>query len=116
VSIYNSAYSKKRTKSDPAFRARNVAAATAWAKANPEKRSKIAIRRNQKEKADAPEKVRARGLVNQRVRFARIPKASTLLCVECGGVACHYHHHNGYYFESRYDVVPVCVKCHKKLG
>lgn len=99
---------------DPEYVKKRSKQSSDWAKRNPEKRSLIAIRRNKKELANHPEKVRARALVNQRVRFGRIPKASDLKCLHCENTAAHYHHHKGYGFEHRYDVVPVCVKCHRK--
>jgi uncharacterized protein YaiL (DUF2058 family) len=116
VSTYNSVYSKERFSSDPIFRQKRIEAAAAWSSANPEKRAEIAKRRNQKEQRDSPEKIKARALVNQRIRFGRMPKASSLACVECGGIAAHYHHYKGYAFENRYDVQPVCSSCHKLLG
>ena len=99
---------------DPEYVARRSKKSAEWAKRNPEKRSAIAIRRNKKELEKCPEKVRARALVNQRVRFGRMPKASSLKCSHCEQMAAHYHHHNGYAFQNRYDVVPVCVRCHRE--
>jgi len=116
VSAYNSTYTKNRFSSDPVFRAKTIAAAAAWSAANPEKRAVIAKKRNQKDRENHPEKVKARALINQRVRFGRMPKASSLACVECGKIAAHYHHYKGYAFENRYDVQPVCSSCHKILG
>jgi hypothetical protein len=115
VAIYNSAYSKNRYANDPEYRAITIKRAEEWMKNNPEKRSKIAIRRNKKEAARNPEKIKCRALVNQRVRFGRMPRASSLDCSNCGDKAAHYHHHKGYDFENRYEVVPVCVSCHKIL-
>jgi len=115
IGAYNSKYSKERLARDPEFREKKNSAAIQWAQNNPEKRSAIAIRRNEKELSVSPEKVRARALVNQRVRFGRTLRASDCACSECGKQAAHYHHHNGYSFEFRYDVVPVCAECHKRL-
>lgn len=106
----------KKVIADPVWRAKSIAASRKWQKENPEKRSAIAIRRNKKEMLVAPEKVRARALVNQKVRFGRMPRASDLSCEYCGEKAKHYHHHKGYAFEHRYDVVPVCFSCHKNVG
>jgi hypothetical protein len=99
---------------DPEYVQKRSKKASAWAKNNPEKRSKIAIRRNKKAMANHPQKVMARALVNQRVRFGRMPRASDLKCSHCENIAAHYHHHKGYEFKHRYDVVPVCVKCHQE--
>lgn len=114
-SIAFAEWRKRRISQDPDYRQKEVARATKWARDNPEARAKIAKRRNQKAQEGSPEKVRARALVNQRVRFGRIPKASSLCCVVCNSTAAHYHHHLGYEFEHRYDVVPVCHVCHKIL-
>jgi hypothetical protein len=102
--------------SDPAWKAKRCQNSVQWAENNPEKRSIIAAQRNKREKEKFPERVRCRALVNQRVRFGRMPKASSLMCVYCQSSAAHYHHHKGYSFESRYDVVPVCVACHEQVG
>ena len=101
---------------DEKWRNKRIEQSVIWAKNNPEKRSAIAIRRNHKEKALRPEVVKCRALVNQRVRFGRMPRAKDLSCFRCGKEAAHYHHHNGYAFENRYDVVPVCHACHQILG
>jgi len=116
ISVYNSQYSKTRIITDDDFRAKKNALSAEWARNNPEKRSIVALRRNKKEMENCPEKVRARGLVNQRVRFGRMPRASSISCCECGEPARHYHHHLGYAFEHRYDVLPVCAKCHTNIG
>lgn len=97
---------------DSEWRQMRTSLSTQWAKKNPSKRAEIARRRNIRELSKSPEAVRARALVNQRVRFGRMPRAQTLDCVYCGQRAQHYHHHKGYAFEFRYDVVPVCAKCH----
>ena len=112
VSQYNTSYHRKRWDSDEAFREKTKEAAKDWTKNNPEKRAVIAKKRNQKAFAKDPLKIRARALVNQKVRFGRIPKASSLKCHCCGIQAKHYHHHNGYGFENRYDVTPLCTSCH----
>lgn len=110
---YNKQYHKSRWQGDEGFRLKAIANALKWSAENPEKRAIIAKKRNEKAFNAAPEKMLARALVNQRVRFGRMPRASSLECVECGNVAAHYHHHNGYDFKNRYDVVPVCAQCHK---
>jgi hypothetical protein len=52
------------------------------------------------------------------VRYGRIPRASTLPCVDCGHVWTpgerrhEYDHHLGYAPEHRLDVQPVCTTCH----
>jgi hypothetical protein len=112
ISEYNRAYSQARMKSDPVFRARRAAQASQWAKDNPEKRSVIATRRNAKAWASDPLRMMARSCIAQQVKRGNRPAASSLTCA-CGEPAAHYHHHNGYEVAHRYDVVPVCVPCHK---
>jgi len=113
---YAKSYHVKRCEIDPSYKERSNRRASAWAKRNPEKRALIARKRNLREKDLCPEKVKARALVNQRVRFKRMPKASSLNCFSCGKQAKHYHHHMGYEWENRYNVVPVCLACHANLG
>ncbi len=116
MNIYNKNYISNRMKCDSVFRAKKLKQALDWSIKNPEKRAIIAKKRNQKERKNNPDKIKARSLVNHRVRFGRMAKASSLKCVKCNLSAKHYHHHNGYSFEFRYDVVPVCVKCHVIMG
>jgi hypothetical protein len=106
----------ERWATDPEYRSKRLAITTQWAKDNPEKRAVIAKKRNQKAKKDSPDKVKARALLNQRVRFGRMPRASDCKCTHCENQAAHYHHYLGYAFEHRYDVQPVCIECHKTLG
>lgn len=109
-------YYSNRWANDRVFRFKKIQQSTEWARKNPEKRSVIAKRRNQKALAQNPSAVNCRALVNQRVRFGRMPKACSQSCVKCGSQAAHYHHYNGYEFAHRYDVEPVCAPCHKLLG
>ena len=110
---YHREYCKKRAEIDSDFKKKRIEQAVEWSKKNKEKRSRIAIARNKRELALFPEKVRARALVNQRVRFGRMPHASSLQCEKCGNSAHHYHHHKGYVKPHVYDVVPLCRTCHK---
>lgn len=112
ASLYNKEYHAARFSSDLDFRKRKLENAKQWSKNNPEKRAAIAKRRNLKEKQVSPDKVKCRALVNQRVRFGRIPKAKELRCEHCGRQAAHYHHYLGYSFEHRYSVIPLCTTCH----
>jgi hypothetical protein len=105
-------YCRKRSEKDPAFRQQRIDNATRWTAENPAKRAIIAKARNKRETVLYPEKVIARALINQRVRFGRMPKASSLIC-KCGNPAHHYHHHLGYAHEHRYNVVAICRTCHK---
>jgi len=113
--IYYKKYYEKRYANDEKFRQKKKEYSIKWAFSNPEKRARIARQRNIRAIEKCPEKIKARALINQRVRFKRMPRASDLLCFRCGNKAKHYHHHNGYSFEFRYDVVPVCIACHNKL-
>ena len=49
------------------------------------------------------------------VDSGKLPRPDTLICHYCGNPAIQYHHHNGYDKEHRFDVVPVCCKCHKHI-
>ena len=60
--------------------------------------------------------VAARAAVRWAVQLGRIPRASDLVCTDCGGPARHYDHHLGYAKEHRLDVQPVCTKCHGIRG
>lgn len=113
INEYMRSYHKKRNVLDPEFKKKKNCRAMLWAKNNPEKRAKIAKARNEKAKLKNPEKISCRQLINQKVRFGRIPKASDLKCFSCENQAKHYHHHKGYSFENRYDVIPLCTQCHK---
>lgn len=115
VSEYNHNYAMDRWENDSNFRERKKQIALEWVSKNPEKRAVIARNRNKKALLENPEKVKARALVNQRVRFKRIPRASELTCCNCGAQAKQYHHHMGYDWENRYNVIPVCVPCHNIL-
>ena len=112
ISVYNHKYHTKRWAEDADFRARVCAQSLKWTKDNPEARAVIAARRNKREMLLFPERVRCRALVNQRVRHGRMPRACDQKCVKCSAQAAHYHHHLGYSFEHRYDVIPLCVACH----
>lgn len=113
VRLYEKTYQKTRYATDASFREKIKLRSKVWVKNNPEKRAIIAKKRNMKALQNSPEAVRCRALVNQRVRFKRMPRASSLLCSVCGNKAAHYHHHKGYSFQHRYDVIPVCIPCHK---
>lgn len=62
-----------------------------------------------------PEKVNARIAVNLAVRRKDLPRADSLLCIQCGERAKEYHHHKGYAEEHWFDVVPTCKVCHPQL-
>lgn len=61
-----------------------------------------------------PEKVRTRSALSYAVKTGKLPKPNTFQCVFCPEQAQQYHHHNGYAPKHRFDVVPVCLKCHKE--
>jgi hypothetical protein len=53
------------------------------------------------------EKNRAREAVRD-----KFPSASTKMCLHCGKQAKDWHHHRGYDRAHRFDVIPLCKKCH----
>lgn len=58
----------------------------------------------------------ANGSMGYRVQTGQIPPADVLNCAFCGappdGSRRHWHHLQGYAFEKRRRVVPLCVRCH----
>lgn len=59
-----------------------------------------------------PAKKKVNNKINQLVRMGRMPRVSTLRCIECNEQAQEYHHHNGYGEAHQLDVVPLCRHCH----
>lgn len=64
---------------------------------------------------------RRRGIVKNRHKFRarqaardKHGPASKKLCVHCGSQAHGWHHHKGYDWEHRLDVIPLCWPCHNK--
>src|SRR5262245_8307460 len=93
-------------------RERRKASNKRWRKANPQKVSVIAKRKYQKKKQEHPEKFLCWQAVGSHVRRGKIPRPDTLPCAFCGERAEHYHHWNGYAFENRLKVIPLCRPCH----
>jgi hypothetical protein len=66
------------------------------------------------------EKLRARALVNLRVKTGKLPSPNELPCADCGhrwvpGERRHeYDHPRGYVGAAKLDVEPVCTLCHAK--
>jgi hypothetical protein len=63
-------------------------------------------------RSDHPEQWQAGNAVRNAVRRKRMPAASSLNCDHCGNPAKGYHHYMGYAVEHRFDVIPLCAKCH----
>ena len=76
-----------------------------WNRQNPEKARRAVIDHKKRH----PDRARARQLVIQKKRAGRIPPASDLQCVDCGGKANSYHHED---YSKPLDVVPLCHRCH----
>ena len=55
----------------------------------------------------------AKQAVASAVKRGAMPKASTLACRDCGGNAKEYHHES-YTPDKWYDVVALCVPCHRR--
>lgn len=102
-----------------------------WAKRNPQKVKEIKFRCLQnmtedqiekfnqcriksakKQRQKFSDKYKARNKVNNAVAKQKIPKVSTLQCINCGSQASQYHHHKGYDEKHWLDVVPMCIPCH----
>ncbi len=90
-------------------REQRSAARAAYRAAHPEKDRAVDKRRRERQ----PDKIKARKAVQHEVRAGRFPRADTMVCEHCGeALAAHWHHHNGYGFEHRLDVIAVCKECH----
>jgi hypothetical protein len=61
----------------------------------------------------------ARSRINSDVEMGIRPNPNDLYCAICGHKGDdkrhEYHHHMGYEAEHHYDVLPVCVNCHKNI-
>ena len=58
--------------------------------------------------------IKARSKVNHMVEGGKLPRVSTLLCMDCGIQAQQYDHYKGYEPENWLDIQPVCSKCSDK--
>jgi hypothetical protein len=58
------------------------------------------------------QKVRARTAVNNAVRAGKMPRASELMCADCGNPADQYDHIGGYEKDNYLNVEAVCTTCH----
>jgi len=61
-----------------------------------------------------PNAVKARMSVNNAVKTGKLPRPDDFQC-SCGNQAHEYHHHLGYEPEHWFDVIAVCVPCHKNF-
>lgn len=61
-----------------------------------------------------PDKANAHSAVYYAIKKGKIPSVRSLICSFCTSPATHYHHHRGYSWEYRLDVIPVCEICHRK--
>ncbi len=64
--------------------------------------------------ANHPGHWRAKNAVSHAIRAGKLPRADSLLCMNCFEQAKDYHHPN-YKPENWLKVFPVCKKCHRKL-
>lgn len=71
-------------------------------------------RRNKKYRVKYPLKIKAANAVNNAIRNGRLPEPESKQC-HCGNQASHYHHNLGYAPKHWFDVIPVCVSCHRKI-
>lgn len=95
---------REKYRTDPVFKARMIKEETEW-KARQDALPLFAELVKLKKAA--------RRCVHSAVRRGRLPRVTTLICVECGErQAEHYHHYKGYAVEHRLDVVAVCARCH----
>ena len=104
-------YYLDRCERDPSYRERKVKQAKSWLSANKPKRRLIEDRYHKRD----PLRYKAKQAVAQKVYREQWPAAAELFCAICGSKADHYHHHFGYEQQHWYDVIPICVPCHKKV-
>jgi len=64
--------------------------------------------------AHYPNHQKAKNAVNHAIRAGRLPRPDTQRCYYCTNPAQEYHHWRGCEKEHWLDVVPACIKCHKK--
>lgn len=77
------------------------------------KGKKAQRRRTSRYENKNPHKIKARTEVKKAIINNKLPHPTTLQC-SCGEQAQQYHHHKGYSPEYWLDVVPICIKCHRK--
>ncbi len=61
-----------------------------------------------------PERIQAKNAVNHKIEKGQILPVKNYKC-NCGENAQHYHHYKGYAKENWFDIIPICVPCHKYL-
>lgn len=61
-----------------------------------------------------PEFIKAKNAVNNTITAGKFPRLDSLQCNYCPVQAKQYHHYKGYAPEHWFDVIPVCIPCHKK--
>lgn len=61
-----------------------------------------------------PERQKAMDAVNNAIKNGKLPHVNTQLCYYCPNPAQQYHHWS-YLPEYWLDVVPICIKCHRKI-
>lgn len=70
-------------------------------------------RRQRTQEQNHPDRTRARRRVTMAVYRGSMPSAKTLRCVSCAKPAKEYHHYLGYAPEHWYNVIPLCLLCHR---
>ena len=78
-----------------------------WRQENPDKRHA----QTSAYKERHPDKATAHYKVQKAVEAGRLPKVSTVLCVDCGKCAQEYHHPD---YSKPLEVVALCRYCHNK--
>ncbi len=61
-----------------------------------------------------PGKIKARNAIRRAIAINKIYSPNTLKCINCPDKAEEYHHPS-YAPKHRLDVIPVCIKCHRKI-
>ncbi len=61
-----------------------------------------------------PKQHKAQAAVSKAIYRGKFSKATQHNCTYCSSVATEYHHPS-YKWEHRFDVIPICFQCHRKL-
>ena len=62
-----------------------------------------------------PKQCKAVSAVQHAIKIGKLPRPNTLQCHYGPVQANQYHHWHSYEPEHYLDVVPVCIKCHRKI-
>lgn len=82
---------------------------------NQKESKRKSIPRVQRSEENRKQQDAARNAVNGKIRLGHLQNAKSYPCYICGKPAQEYHHHKGYAKENFLDIMPVCIRCHRRL-